>query len=833
MTHAFSVAAYRTRRALARRWGDYLSIVVLIGLLGGLALGALAAARSTESSMAQLARSQNVPDLFILDGYYNPTVGLQSGYNAALLRTIRHLPHVKDVRSEVGLTIVPVTSSGHVSSAALGPSSYGSVDGLDFLSNRLFISEGRLANPQRADEFNTDPATARQLHLHVGETVTLGWITNAQGLHLNGSPIIPRTQRTRATLVGLGATPFTTLFNDESSANNTQGLIFTPPLTRRLAQCCANDMISGIQLTDGSRDDALVENELHQVLPKGVPFTVIEAAAQEAKAARTLRPDAIALDFFGGISALVMLLIVGQILVRRASSRAGDLAVLRALGASQAMTAADDLIGTLGAILVGAILSVLVAIVLSPLDPLGPVHPYLPTQLHVDGVILGVGGVVIAVALAAVALVEAVRWTPVRETARAGRIRRPVWGGLTTGPLLSALPVSATTGVHFALDPGSRRERVPVRSAMLSAALAMVVVTANLTFGASLASLVSHPAQYGWNWNYLIDGGGGLGDIPQHRSTVLLNADHLIAGWSGVYFSALRIDGHNVAVMGGTPNASVGPPVLTGHGFDGPNQVVLGSATLALLHKGLGQTVSVSSGHGVVSHLTIVGTATMPSIGVAGSSHLEMGSGALLSYRLIPPSARNTFDSPLPGPNAILVRLAPGASNTRAMRSLNVIAAKLRLQVNGGSILGVQRPAEIRNYGTLGNTPALLGGALALGASIGLALTLVTLVRRRRRDLALLKTLGFTKRQVAATIAWQATVDVGIGCVVGVPLGVLAGRSLWVLFARSIYVLPRPAVPLGTIVLSVLAALVLANVAAAVPARVAARTQTAILLRAE
>ena len=81
----------------------------------------------------------------------------------------------------------------------------------------------------------------------------------------------------------------------------------------------------------------------------------------------------------------------------------------------------------------------------------------------------------------------------------------------------------------------------------------------------------------------------------------------------------------------------------------------------------------------------------------------------------------------------------------------------------------VQRPAEIVNYRTMGNTPALLGAALAAGAVVALGLTLLASVRRRRRELALLKTLGFTRRQLAATVAWQASVAVAIGVLVGVP----------------------------------------------------------------
>ena len=106
-------------------------------------------------------------------------------------------------------------------------------------------------------------------------------------------------------------------------------------------------------------------------------------------------------------------------------------------------------------------------------------------------------------------------------------------------------------------------------------------------------------------------------------------------------------------------------------------------------------------------------------------------------------------------------------------------------------------------------------------------------MRRRRRDLAVLKTIGFTQRQLAATVAWQATVAAIMGIGVGVPFGIALGRWLWTLFARQIYAVPQPAVPIGSVILVALGTLVLANLAAALPGRAAARTPTARTLRAE
>jgi ABC-type lipoprotein release transport system permease subunit len=110
---------------------------------------------------------------------------------------------------------------------------------------------------------------------------------------------------------------------------------------------------------------------------------------------------------------------------------------------------------------------------------------------------------------------------------------------------------------------------------------------------------------------------------------------------------------------------------------------------------------------------------------------------------------------------------------------------------------------------------------------------LATSVRRRRRDLALLKTLGFTRRQLVATVEWQASVTAVIGGVIGVPLGIIVGRWLWTLFARQIYAVPQPSVPVASVALVALGALVLSIVVATVPGLVAARTPTALLLRAD
>jgi ABC-type lipoprotein release transport system permease subunit len=148
-------------------------------------------------------------------------------------------------------------------------------------------------------------------------------------------------------------------------------------------------------------------------------------------------------------------------------------------------------------------------------------------------------------------------------------------------------------------------------------------------------------------------------------------------------------------------------------------------------------------------------------------------------------------------------------------------------------VLGVQRPAQIVDYRSIGATPVVLATGLAAGAVIALALTLIASVRRRRRDLAIMKTLGFTRRMLAAAVAWQATIDGLIGAVIGIPLGILFGRELWTLFARDINAVPQPTVPALAIVLVGIGTLVVAIVAALWPGRSAATTPPGLVLRSE
>jgi hypothetical protein len=487
-------------------------------------------------------------------------------------------------------------------------------------------------------------------------------------------------------------------------------------------------------------------------------------------------------------------------------------------------------------------------VLLSPLTPLGPIRAVYHPGITFDWTVLGAGLGVFLGGLGIASGLLAYRATPHRLKARTRLIgSRP--SRLAHAAASLGLPLPGVIGVQFALESRSGRTNVPARWVLTGAVVAVLTVTATLTFSASLHTLVTHPKLYGWNWS------GALmseNDIPPN-SLAALTDDPDVAAWSGYSDANVQIDRQTVPALTTKGVPSVSPPILSGHNIEfDKKQVVIGAATLALLHKHVGDTVEISYGspHSKPLYLPpvsaeVVGTAIFPAI--AGSStfseHPSMGTGALIGDQDLPASflqAVQPRDPVLDGPPLVFVRFRPNVSPGAGQRVLERIVAIAAAQFAhdpqtvGDSviILPVQRPAEIVNYQSTGATPEVLAGGLAVGAILALAVALISTARKRRHDLALLKTLGFTKRQLAVTLTWQATITAIVGIAVGLPVGIAVGRQLWILFAERINSVPDPSVPLS-LVLVAIGGLVLAILVAAIPGRVAAATPAAVVLREE
>jgi hypothetical protein len=815
---AFRVAWYRFRSTLRRRWTGYLAIALLLGLVGGLAMGSVAAARRTQGAYAAYLAATNPSDLTVLTAVSTP--GGTTGYNPTVIRKIAALPGVRHVTSEVLLDVGILGLDGQpVPAPYLAGPLPGSLDGEYFSTDRVTAVQGRLPDPSRPDEIAID-AKSTPGPVHVGTVAELGFFTSAQLQELFAGKHVTPAARQRVTVVG-AVIYSAEQTQDDIDTQRDGGALFTPALTSKLAGCCADATETAIQLRPGT-SVADTEAAIERALPTGFPIEFYNTADTAAKAQRAVAPTSIALAVFGAIAALAALIIAGQVTGRSLRRDSADLATMRALGAGPAVTTADGLPGVLAAVVAGALLAAVVAVALSPLAPLGTIRAVYPTPgVAFDWTVLGGGIAAIIAVMSGAALVIA--WRRVPRGLAAGRPFRPPGVSAVRAAQALGLPVTVAEGVRLAFGPSGERDRVPVLPAVLGTVLASVVMMATITFGSSLTTLVSHPSLYGWNWTFDLNSGDR--SLTVQRVAPVLDHDPAVEAWAGIWYATASIDGQAVPavpVIGMTPGSPIAPPLLSGSGLQAPDEIVLGTATLAALHKQLGDWVTVRDG-GPPFRLRIAGTATLPSLGVAQTLHTEMGTGAVFSYQHIP---RDRADKP----DEVLVTLRPGADVAAEQERFQNLLVPIR---NGGSVSGVQRPAEITDYRSMGLAPLILAGALAAGAVVSLWLTLAASVRRRRADLALLKTLGFTRRQLAATVAWQSTVTVAAGALVGVPLGIALGRYLWDLFAGQISVVPQPSVPMLTVTLVILGALVAANLVAAVPGRSAARIPAAALLRAE
>jgi hypothetical protein len=404
---------------------------------------------------------------------------------------------------------------------------------------------------------------------------------------------------------------------------------------------------------------------------------------------------------------------------------------------------------------------------------------------------------------------------------------------------LFKLPPTMAVGLRFALVSGRGSSAVTARSVMASAAVAVAALMAAVTFGASMQHLVSHPRLFGWNWDVALVDGAGYGNTKPAATRAVFASDGNIEAWSGAFYGAEDVNGVNVPLLGMDPSSQVTPPIHEGRMIERPGEIVLGTATLAQLHLEVGDTLDSSSGR-----LRVVGSSTFPTIGVVHGDHTSLGVGGLVVTEQVPgydrnitgavPDSASAVQTPPDeyGPNVLFVRFRPGTDKQAAIERLNGEIDQVA-DVNGIVVTPVQRSAEIVNADSISGSSSVLGTVIALAALASLVLALAAAVRRRRRDLALLKALGFTRRQLSATVAWQASGILALGLVIGVPLGVVLGRTMWKLFARQLDVLAEPAVPSITIALIVFAAVVAANALAALPGRYAGAVPAALALRNE
>lgn len=808
-------------------------------------MASISAARRTQSSYPTFVSGTN-PSTVTMAVYSNGNGG-QTGPN--LESKIKKLPGVEHVATAFSPPIVPLNAKGAPELNTLGYDiAVGSTDGMFTRQDILGILKGRAASQSRVNEIVLTATAAQAFHVHVGSALTLGfYLPSQQNLPGFGTPKVKPAEEFHTTVVGIG------VLNTEvvqDGVDKVYGFTFiTDAMVRALTQFQPGHApaLYGVQLDDGVTNIAKFEQELVNVVPRGYQDEFHVSSQVVSTTELAIKPESVALGGFGLIAALACLVLAAQAISRFLQRGEEDRRVLRSLGATTRSTVGEGLLGIGGAIVLGSLLAGLVDVALSPLAPLGPVRPvYLEKGVSFDWTVLGVGFVVLVLLLFAVAFTQSIRSAPHRTRIRE---REPHHSATVRILQNAGMSIAGVMGVHFALEPGRGRTSVPVRSVLVGTVMAVALVVSTITFASGLQTLVSHPALYGWNWSYALN---PTNNVPP-TAIKLLGHDKDVAAYTGYDYNNADVGGLTMPILMTATHARVFPPLLSGHEVDAGNQIVLGAASLAELHKRVGQTVIFSFASAddapvyiPPTKLFIVGTATLPAVGYSTfvAQHTSMGTGAILPLSIIPPAMAKTLNGPDPnlnGPELVFVRMRARVSPSAGKANLERLTAKADKVLSKDKhatgdtvdVLSVVRPVQVVNYRSIGSTPIILAFGLALGAVVALGLTLTSSVRRRRRDLALLKTFGFTQRQLSAAVAWQATVDAVVGIVIGIPVGIILGRELWILFARNINAVPDPTVPVVSVILVGVGTLLFTNLVSILPGRSAARTSTALVLRAE
>jgi hypothetical protein len=805
------VAVFRLAGHMLRaRWRAWAGLALIIALAGGAVLAAAAGASRTDSAYLRFLAQSRASDVLV-----SPAGNGTTGYDAA----VGALPGVAASAAVVGINALPANANGVPNNGAIMAASldgrYGR--GLDVPK----MLGGRMPGPDAPGEVAVDQIGAQQLHLHVGSVLPMAAIDNSNHVrpfteHVVGVFV------TRASVV-----PVTYL-------DRVAQIWASPALYRELGPGYRGFDGAYLRLKPGASLAAFTEQA--QQLAKRYPATggqvfVAEEATQVATIERAIRPQAVALALFALALALTGLLIIGQVAVRTLAAAAQDNGTLAALGMTRRQLFAASMAEMATALVTGAIGAVAIAIAASPLTPIGPARLAEPHPgVSVNAGVLAAGAAAIVALLAARVAVTAWRRAgarPAKDPVEPSSRRRP---RLAERLSRAGAPLTAVTGVRFALDPGTGRASVPVRSAMLGLAVAVAAVAGAGTFGANLLRLVGTPGLYGQDWDIAFDGQFAT-VTPKQFSQI---TGH-VPGVTGVTFGV-----HGSVMIGKTVIPAIGlapgkgpvmsSTVLTGRPPATGGEIALGTSVLRQLGLRVGQTVPVSTPAGKRPML-ITGSAVFPYFGQGSFTPTDAGQGAETTAAVLQRMA--TAANGASGYNFALVSFAPGPARQAQLAAFESAWRKFCANIGQSTcIVTDQRPNTVANYASIDATPLVLAGVLAVLGLAVLAQFILASARRRRRDFAVLKVLGMFRRDLSAVGFWQVATVTVVALAVGVPLGIAGGRWAWQLFAGQAG-LPGGAITPLSVLWMIPATLLAAALVALPPARSVARVPAAATLRSE
>jgi hypothetical protein len=792
------MVGYLTGIELRRHWRGTLLLALLVALVVGTVIASVAGAGRSRTAMQRYLEEVRPFDAAAF-GDPDARAGLHDLEGVAAAPEMELLAASFEIDPE-GFYPLVVVEDG------VAPYDYA----------RFPVVDGRLSAPDAPRELMLGERTAERLGLTVGDTATLVTYTGdtARAVFMDGdgrNQPPPDGPDIDMTVVGIVRDP-----GDIGARESDLTLTFLTPAFREEYDGDEVGIIADgtiLFLEPGASAKAITE----AVEGEDVEIdTTFSATSVGAAVDPTMQAIATALYAFAGIVALAGLVAVAQSLARSQQAAGDDDHTLGALGVGRSARWARLAVPGVVAVVAGTAGGIALALAASPLFPVGLARRAEPDRgfdVDLPALVSGTAAALLLGGLLAVGLAaRQVRRATVDASPRLGIVSRFAADAGAPSPVVSGLSLVSGT-------PGA-----PGRAAVGGVLVGAVGIIAALTFGASIDRLRGDPELYGWGWDLTIEG-ADLSHLPTDSfdPSVLLDDDDVVAAGTFVNQIPVSLDGHpEFAMAVHDVKGHLSPVVVAGRAPLEPDEVALAGDTIEQLDVGVGDEITVVASDREEA-MRVTGVVALPVPEDGGSS----ATGAWFSQHA---AERFGFDGACGESDsctrAIAVRLRDGADPA-------TIGARYRDDEAEVDIALPSPPGEIERLNAVQGLPGLLAAFLALLAAMAVSFAVATTLRRRRIDLAILRTLGMTARQLRTAVSALVLGLTAGGAILGTVLGVVVGRQVWQAVVDSVSMPFSPSIPVTALVLVPMGAMVLGHLVATTARHRAAATPAAQILRAE
>lgn len=830
----------RFRTELRSRWRAWLALALLIGIAAGFVIAAAAGARRTDTAYSRFLHDQRAFDAIVFPDFCPEPEELASNeppYEcdvtaAAELPVVRASARVVSISADVfkddGRSLDPGGDPGYTGVGEVAV--LGDADGrFGTVINRVRVIDGRLPDPTNPEEVTISAALARRTGVEVGDRLHTNRLDHSDGTRV----------RLDFRVVGIEVAPFEVV---PPSGVYIAVVHVTPAAIRKVQEQGSEfDVGLAVRLVGG---DAGADQLHRQIDRHRIQAAVVYRQADQAKAVeRAIRPEAVALAVVALSAGLAAIALFASVLGRHAWAASDGLAVLWALGLRRRQLFALTLVRGAAIGLAAVPVAAVVAVLVSPLTPIGLAREVEPSPgVALNSAVVGLGAVSISFIVVLLLLWPA--WRIAHAASANASAVLSARSVLAARAARSRLSPAISTGVRMALDPGRGPTAVPIRSGFVGITAGVVALTAALGFSAGLTHLEETPRLLGYTWDALVYVGTErpiepvsrrLGRLAEVGSTSVGTApvylrpfpDHpLLLGEDRTPVELLAIDPGGVELS-----------VIEGRAPVGAHEILIGTETLDDLGLEIGDRLRAFGQVGESDRpdayeetnvpMRIVGTGSLPLFTAAPDTAGRIGRGVAITMdglRLL---------NPVFVADVVFVDLAPGTDVEQGFRALRREVRELGgdgSAVLGDASLDLHNVLVITRVDTL---PVILAGLMAVLSAALLAHVLVTSVRTRRAEFAVLRALGCRGRELRAVVTSHAATVAVVVLTIGLPVGAVLGMRIWETYAKSIGVVPEGAVEIVAVLGAVIAGLLIAGAVATWPARTAARIQSAAALRSE